>query len=134
MIKIFIDSDIILDLLIKRDEYQEAAELFTKIAGNEIIGFTTPLVFANVHYILTKYEGKNKSILSLRKLRKLLSVLTINEEIIDEALLFDAKDFEDSIQYITSEKNNLDFIITRDKKDYKESKLPVLSATEFLKI
>ncbi len=134
MIKIFIDSDIILDLLIKRNEYQGAAELFTKLANHEISGFTSPIVFANVHYILAKYEGKKKSIINLRKLRKLLSILTINEEIIDEALSSDAKDFEDSIQYLASEKNNIDFIITRNEKDYRESKLPVLSASEFLKI
>ena len=134
MLKIFIDSDIILDLLIMRNEYKSSAELFTRIINKEIEGFTTPIVITNVHYINTKYEGKNKSIESLRKLRKILSILTIDEKIVDEALFSKGQDFEDSIQYITAEKNNLDFIITRNKKDYRECRLPVLTASEFLRL
>ena len=134
MIKLFIDSDIILDLLIKRNEYQSSAKLFTIIENKELKGCTSPIVFANVHYIMTKYGGKEKSILNLRILRKFLSILTLDEEILDEALYAEAPDFEDSIQYIASEKNEIDFIITRNKKDYKRSKIPALTATEFLKI
>ena len=134
MVKIFIDSDIILDLLIKRNEFESTAQLFTKINNKELMGFTSPLVFANVYYINTKYEGKTKSLENLRKLRQLLSILTIDENIIDEALIANATDFEDSIQYIAAEKNSIDFIITRNKKDYRECKLPVLTASEFLKI
>ncbi|ADK79551.1 type II toxin-antitoxin system VapC family toxin [Sediminispirochaeta smaragdinae] len=134
MIKLFIDSDIVLDLLIKRNEFESSAILFTQIDRKEFQGFTSPIVFANVHYIMTKYAGKEKSILNLRRIRKILSLLTINEEVIDEALYSDAPDLEDSIQYIASEKNGIDFIITRNKKDYKGSKIPALSATEFLEM
>ena len=135
MIKLYIDSDIILDLLLKRyDYYNNAAELMTKIDKRKYKGYTTPLVIANIHYIMTKFGGKKKSINNIRKLRKLISILSIDEKIVDEALLSDNTDFEDAIQYITSEKNNIDFIITRNKGDFKNSKLPVLNAEEFLRI
>ena len=135
MIKLYIDSDIILDLLLKRnDYYNNAAELMTKIDKRKYKGCTTPLVIANIHYIMTKFGGKKKSIKNIRKLRKLISILSIDEKIVDEALLSDNTDFEDAIQYITSEKNNIDFIITRNKGDFKNSKLPVLNAEEFLRI
>ena len=83
---------------------------------------------------MTKFGGKKKSIKNIRKLRKIISILSIDEEIVDEALLSDNTDFEDAIQYIASEKNNIDFIITRNKGDFKNSKLPVLNAKEFLRI
>ena len=135
MIKLYIASDIILDLLLKRyDYYNNAAELMTKIDKRKYKGYTTPLVIANIHYIMTKFGGKKKSIKNIRKLRKLISILSIDEKIVDEALLSDNTDFEDTIQYITSEKNNTDFIITRNKGDFKNSKLPVLNAKEFLRI
>ena len=135
MIKLYIASDIILDLLLKRyDYYNNAAELMTKIDKRKYKGYTTPLVIANIHYIMTKFGGKKKSIKNIRKLRKLISILSIDEKIVDEALLSDNTDFEDAIQYITSEKNNIDFIITRNKGDFKNSKLPVLNAKEFLRI
>ena len=83
---------------------------------------------------MTKFGGKKKSIKNIRKLRKIISILSIDEEIVDEALLSDNTDFEDAMQYIASEKNNIDFIITRNKSDFKNSKLPVLNAEEFLRI
>ncbi len=63
-----------------------------------------------------------------------VSILPVNEEIIDDALSNNADDFEDSIQFITSEKNNMDFIITRNKKDYKKSRTTVLDAKEFMNL
>jgi predicted nucleic acid-binding protein len=134
MIKLFIDSDIIIDLLTKREEYMGAAALFTKISNGEFIGYTSPIVFANVHYIIAKYKGKVKSLQSLRNLRKILSVLSVDQEIIDKALLSSSSDFEDAIQFTTAETHLIDFIITRNKKDFKESTLPVQTATEFLNL
>ena len=134
MTKLFIDSDIILDLLIKRNEYESSAKLFTLIEKKLFAGFTSPIVIANVHYIMTQYSGKEKSIQNLKLIRKLLNIVCIDEEIIDEALNENATDFEDSIQYIASEKNEIDFIITRNKDDYKGSKLPAITASEFLEM
>jgi predicted nucleic acid-binding protein len=134
MIKLYIDSDIILDLFLKRNDYDNAAELLTKIDKKKYKGYTTPLAVANIHYIMTKFGGKKKSIKNIRKLRRIISILSIDEEIVDEALLSDNTDFEDAMQYIASEKNNIDFIITRNKGDFKNSKLPVLNAKEFLRI
>ena len=132
MIELFIDSDIVLDVLIKRNEFESSAQLFTLLENEELKGYTTAIVLANLHYIMTKYGGKEKSIITIRKLRKILSILSLTEEIIDEALYTEAPDFEDSIQYIVSEKNGIDFIITKNKKNYKGSKVPALTAREFM--
>ena len=134
MIKLYIDSDIILDLLLKRNDYDNAAVLMTKINKKKFKGYTTPLIIANIHYIMKKFGGNKKSIKNIRKLRKIISILSIDEEIVDEALLSNNTDFEDAIQYIESAKNNIDFIITRNKGDFKNSKLSVLNAKEFLRI
>ncbi|MBN1695930.1 MAG: PIN domain-containing protein [Spirochaetales bacterium] len=134
MTRLFIDSDIILDLLLKRNDYQSTATLMSKIDNHRYEGYTTPLVVANIHYIMTKFGGKKRSIKNIKKLRKILSILTIDEETVDEALLTDAEDFEDAMQFITAKKNHIDFIITRNKKDYKQCGLPVLNSKEFLQI
>lgn len=134
MIKIFIDSDIILDLLLKRKEYAHSAQLMTEIVSGKLKGYTSPIVIANIHYIMCKLESKKKSLDNIRKLRKIISILSVTEEIIDKALLLEAPDFEDSIQFITSEKNKMDFIITRNRKDFKESRVPVMDAQEFLSL
>jgi predicted nucleic acid-binding protein len=132
MAKLFIDSDVIIDLLSKRNDYKEAAVLFRRIENGKDNGYTSALVFANVHYIMTKYIGKEKSLQNLKKLRSLLSILLIDEAVIDEALSSDAPDFEDAIQYSTAYWQGIDFIITRNKKDYRGSKVFTLTPREYL--
>lgn len=132
MIKIFIDSDIIIDVLAKRKEYQPASELLKLLDGIKLSGYTSPIVIANVHYILTKHTDKNKSIHAIKVLRKKINILPIDEEIIDTALDGNFKDFEDGIQYLMAKKKQMDFIITRNKKDYKHFDIKIFDAREFV--
>ena len=134
MIKLFIDSDIILDLLAEREpHYIHAARLFTLIDQNEIIAYTSPLIFANLHYLLKKLTTNLLALKSLRKLKTLINILPIDERVIEQALNSEFNDFEDAIQYFTAVNNGITLIITRNKIDYKRSKIDVLTAEEFLK-
>ncbi len=134
MIKVFVDSDIILDLLSKRDpHFIHAAKLFTLIDRNKIKAFTSPIVFANLHYLLKKETSNIIALNNLRKLKTMLDILPVNERVIDQSLNSEFKDFEDAIQYFTAVNNGIEIIITRNKADYKKSKITVASAQEFLK-
>ena len=135
MKKAFIDSDIILDLFAKREPfYESAALLFTLIEKKRLSGYTSPIVFANLHYILRKLNSPGSALEILRKLRTVISVLPVDERVIDRALNSGFSDFEDAIQYQCAMENNLDFIITRNKADYKKSRLSVLDAEEFVEM
>jgi predicted nucleic acid-binding protein len=63
----------------------------------------------------------------------LVEVLPLDDKVLELALVSDFKDFEDAIQYHTALENDIDIIITRNKKDFKNSKIPVLTAKEYLK-
>ncbi len=135
MLRIFIDADIILDLLAKREPHsQYSAKLLTLIDKDEVKAFTSPLVIANIYYILRKIISKENALISLRKLKSLVKILNVDEKIIELALNSKFKDFEDAIQYYTAINNDIKFIITRNKKDYKESKIGIATAEEFLKM
>ncbi len=135
MKKIFVDCDVILDVLMKRTpHYIQASDLFSLIERKEIHGFTSPLVYANVYYILSQEKPKEDVMRYLQKLRLHLSILNLNEMILDMALLSDFKDFEDAIQYHVALESKMDCIVTRNIKDYKLSKLPVYSPFEYLSV
>lgn len=134
MIKLFVDSDIILDLLARREpHYIHAARLFTLIDQNKIAAFTSPLIFANLHYLLKKQTSNLLALKNLRKLKTLLNILSIDEKVIEQSLNSEFNDFEDAIQYFTAVNNSICLIITRNKIDYKRSRIDVLTAEEFLK-
>ena len=132
--KIFIDSDIILDLLCKCDPfYSFAAEVFTLGDTKKIELVTTSLVFANVFYILRKLLGIEKAKELLRKLRIIISVVSVDEKVVDLALNSKFTDFEDGLQYFTARENDIKIILTRNVKDYKEKDLLIQTPEEYLK-
>jgi predicted nucleic acid-binding protein len=132
MNSLFIDSDVIIDLLARRENYIAAAALMTVIAEKKVAAFTTPIVLANVDYIITKYSSKAKSRRAIKSLRKRLSILPIDEKILDAALESEFSDFEDAMQYYAAEKQGIDFIVTRNKKDYAKARLRVVTAQEYM--
>ncbi|MCK9281586.1 MAG: PIN domain-containing protein [Melioribacteraceae bacterium] len=133
MIKLFIDSDIILDLLAQREPHFEyAAKLFTLIDQQKVEAYTSPLIFANLHYILRKLTSSASVLKSLRKLKTLINVLAIDDRVIGQALNSEFNDFEDAIQYFTAVNNGIGILLTRNKADYKKSKITVSTAEEFL--
>jgi len=132
--RVFIDSDIILDLLCKRDPfYSFAAEVFTLGDTKNIELITTSLVFANVFYILRKQLGIDRAKELLRKLRIIIGVISVDEKIVDLALNSKFSDFEDGLQYFTARENDIKIILTRNVKDYKERDLLIQTPEEYLK-
>jgi predicted nucleic acid-binding protein len=72
MHRVFVESDIILDVLAQRDEfYTPAAKLFSLLDKGDVAGFTSPIVFANLHYILRKAKSKNDAVQSLVKVKNI---------------------------------------------------------------
>ena len=131
--QLFIDTDIILDLFAKREPfYRHSAQLFTLIDNDKIYAFTTPVVFSNLFYILSRLKSRKFAHFTLRKLRLLINIITVDEKIVDLALNSEFKDFEDAIQFYSANFHNLDFIITRNVKDYITTKITVLTAKEYI--
>ena len=132
--KVFIDSDVILDVLCKRiPHYQYSAQIFTLSDLKKINLYTTSLSFANVYYILRKTVGGEKAKYFLRKLRLLIKILAADEKETDLALNSKFTDFEDALQYYTALKHNMEVILTRNVKDYKEKDIIVQTPEHFVK-
>ncbi len=134
MINILLDTNIVLDLLAAREPfYAEAAELFSLADKKSIKLSVSALSFANIHYILSKFINDQEARKILRNFKVIVSVLPLDEKIVDLALNSDFKDFEDSIQYFTAIENAQKLIVTRNKSDFKHSKIPIMTAGEFIK-
>ena len=135
MDKLLVDTNILIDLLAKRDEFLiETQELFTLSDKKQVKLYVSSLTFANTHYILSQSLKVNDSRKILRKFKVLVEVLPMDDKIIDLSLDSDFIDFEDAIQYYTALENNLDIILTRNLKDFKLSKIPVLTAKDYIQL
>ena len=134
MKKLFIDTNIVIYLLSRRDLfYEESADLFS-LADQKIIELNiSSLTIANTSYISLRQTNSEKTKEILRKLRLIVNILPLDDKIIGVALNDNSfTDFEDGLQYFTAIENKQDIIITRNLKDFKASKLPVMTARQFI--
>ena len=133
MERVFFDTDIFLDFLLGREPFfDEAVDVMFLAEDGKIKGLMSPLSFSNIFYILSRLENQNFALKTLYKLRQAVSLSAVNEKLLDFALFSDFKDFEDALQYYSAENSSADYILTRNRKDYAKSLIPVMSAREYL--
>jgi predicted nucleic acid-binding protein len=127
MKKVFVDTNIVIDLLAKRiNFYDEAATLFSLADQKKIELFISSLTIANTSYAVLKQLDSVSAKTILRKLRLIVKVLPLDDKIVGLALNDDLfSDFEDGLQFFTALEFGCDVIISRNLKDFKHSTLPV---------
>ena len=133
MENIFVDTNIVIDLLAKREPfYKEAQDLFTLGDKNEVNLFISSLTFANAYYSIVRHHKEVDAKKYLSKFKVLVTILSLEDKAIELALASDFKDFEDGLQYFIAMDNEADVIITRNKKDFTNANIPVMTAGEYL--
>lgn len=134
MENIFVDTNIIIDLLAKRDLfYKDAQALFTLSDKKEIQLCISSLSFANAYYSIVKHHKDIDAKKYLAKFKVLVKVLPLEDKAIELALASNFNDFEVGLQYFIAMDNESDIIITRNKKDFKNAKIPVMTACEYIR-
>lgn len=131
---VFIDTNVLLDFMCRREPYYENAyRIFCKAANHEIDITVSALTIVNTQYTAKKYGLSNDTIfIAINNLLRLISVSPIDGRMIRRAYTMDNGDKEDVIQFLSAESVNADFILTRDKKGFVNSPVTVLSPSDFL--
>jgi predicted nucleic acid-binding protein len=133
MSRIFLDTNVILDLLGERVPFFDSiAKVATLADQKKLTLIVSPLSFTTMDYVLNKYETSKSVLNKLRKFKIICEVCEVNEETIDKALNSSFKDFEDAVQYFCALQSNCSIIITRNGKDFKHSTIPIMTAEEYL--
>lgn len=133
MEKIFVDTDVALDLLSERiPHYTYAAQLFTLADKGELLMYVSSLSFCNLNYLLSRQYSQKEARRILNRFKVLVNVLSVDDKVIDLSLNSEFKDFEDAIQYYTAIENNIGTLITRNLKDYRLADITVLTAEDYL--
>jgi len=132
--KVFVDNDVILDVLLERKGFEYSRNLLTYVEQKQVEAYTSPIIFSNSFYIISKLRNKKKAWSALKKIRLLFSVSKVTEKVIDLALASDFSDFEDAVQYYAALEQKVDYLVTRNKKDYVAPQIPVITPQEFIAV
>lgn len=135
MDKVLIDTDVILDFFFDREPFAEfATEIFNLCEENKIKGFTTPVIICNVYYLLRKSAKHEIIIEKIKQLLNIIDIVKMDKEAVFGALNSNFKDFEDALQNFSAiENREIKIILTRNIKDFKKSKLAILTPETYLK-
>ncbi len=133
MKKVFLDTNILVDLIADRKPYSKfAIEIFNKAEEKKLKIYTSSHSIATTHYLLKKYLDEKELRTVLFNLLDYINVISVDIDVLKKGLRSKHKDFEDAIQiFCASSIEKIDCIVTRNIKDYKDSEILVLSPDEF---
>lgn len=132
---VLIDTDVIMDFFFDREPFAEyATEILNLCEEKKIIGFTTPVIISNVYYLLSKVAKHQIIIEKIKQLLTIVDIVKMDKNVVLNSLNSDFKDFEDALQNFSAVENGkIKIILTRNIKDFKKSKLAVLTPETYLK-
>lgn len=132
--KVFVDTNVVLDFLLKREDFFEDARMIMALGYNKRCDlYMSSLSFSNIAYIARKQLKGDALYECFSEIRELLSVSPVTQVELDQAILLRASDFEDALQYNSAKTVGADCILTRNTKDFQFSEIVILTPSEFVK-
>ena len=131
--KVLIDTNVIIDVLAKREPHFKFSFEFLEYCKKELKGFITTNQTTDIYYLLCRFNVSSQSAKEvIGKLCDNFKVLDISAIDVKNALDNKIKDYEDALITCRANRQKIDYIITRNEKDFKLSEVPALSPKAFL--
>ncbi len=131
--KVLIDTNVVLDVLCKREGfYEDSARIMKYCEVNKITGVISVLTIPNIVYIMRKELDAQKTRDVIEKLQLVFTVADLKADDIKKALSMNFKDFEDALQSACASRIKADYIITRNIRDFVNSRVAAIKPTELL--
>lgn len=132
---VFADTNVLLDVLAKREPfYCAAANIWSLAERGEIEAHISAISFNNIYYVVRKAEDKTKADQAIRLLRDVFRVVAPDEQIINQAIDSDFDDFEDAIQFHSAARAKAEYLVTRNPDDFPNAGVIVLTPEELLAV
>lgn len=134
--KILIDTNVVIDALTSREPWRESAEKIFLMAANHIIDmYITASSATDIYYLIRKYlHSTEKAKQVMGKLYSLTGILEVTGTDCMEALTSPVNDYEDAVVEKVASRKSMDYIVTRNIKDYQEGHTKVVLPDDFIKI
>ena len=131
--KVLIDTNIIMDVLANREGFAEpASQLFKLCEVGQVQGFVYALSIANIAYIMRKELNRSQIEEVISKLGAIFSITDMKADDLKKAAVQPIDDYEDALQSVCASRIKADFIITRNLKDFKNSKVMAIKPGELI--
>jgi predicted nucleic acid-binding protein len=125
-VKLLLDINVLLDVLLDREPWSEAAsQLLSAIESAKTQGFIAPHTLPTIYYVMAQSRDRSVAAAAVTDLLRILDVAPLTKADYQEALALPITDFEDAIQAAAASKLRVDYLVTRNGKDFKGAAVPV---------
>lgn len=133
--KVLFDTNIILDVLLKREPFLELSSSLVSSAETGIIkGYLCATTMTTIDYLVSKQTSKEKARIAIQSLLKIFQITSVDRRVIEESVSSQFTDFEDAVQYFSGLLIPVDSLVTRNVSDFKQANFPVYSPSELWSI
>ncbi|MDR3221538.1 MAG: PIN domain-containing protein [Candidatus Accumulibacter sp.] len=133
--KVLIDTNVVLDYLLDRQPFVEAAsELFARIEAEEIVGALAATTVTTIHYFLRKAVGASMALDYVGALLERFDVAAVDGAVLHKARSSGFSDYEDAVLHAAALHSACQAIVTRNGADFRKAKLPAYAPEEFLAV
>lgn len=132
--KALIDTNVIVDALTSREPWKESAEKIFLMAANQVMdAYITASSATDIYYLVKKYlHSTEQAKQVVGKLYSLMGILAVTKDECLDALASAVSDYEDAVVERTAAKADMDYIITRNVKDYQDGMVKAILPDEFI--
>lgn len=132
--KVFIDTNLVLDVLAQRTPfYETSARIWELVEKRDLTGYLSATTITDVFYILRKQLGSERAYDTVNKIMMVFDITSVSQADIKKALNLGFKDFEDALQVVCAKKTGAKYLITRNKEDFQEAQgIEVVDPEAFL--
>jgi predicted nucleic acid-binding protein len=131
--RILLDVNVVLDVLADREPFAEdAAAVLAEVEAGNLQGYLAAHTVTTLHFLLVRHLGQARARRALSDLLRLVELVPVDEDRIRHALAADWPDFEDAVQAACAEKAGVDYLVTRNKRDFKKSAIRAVTPAELL--
>jgi predicted nucleic acid-binding protein len=132
--KIFLDTNILFDVLTKREPfYYDSLKIWTLAKEDITEAYISAISVTNLYYIIKKIKGQKIAENFVDELINDFEIVPLTKDILHQARTIKGKDYEDLIQYFSAIHLGCELLLTRNKKDFPKEGIIILSPSKFLK-
>jgi predicted nucleic acid-binding protein len=132
MKRVIIDINVIMDLALERNGFKAAEKAIDSCVRGKFKGYVCSHEITTLAYLLQRHFQTKRVKYFLREILDIFEVLPATGETLKSALDSKIKDYEDAVIEVSALENKVDYIVTRNLKDFKNSRVEALSPEEFI--
>ncbi len=133
MTTVFLDTNVMIDIIGQRQQFCRPSLQIMSLADRGLLRVcVSSLSYATASYILAQHNKQMDVANEFAKFARVTTATPVDASTIESCIRSEFDDFEDAMQYYSAMRENVDYIITRNKKDFRAAKIPVYEPQEFI--